>query len=250
MRFIRDCADTNDMCHTGYGRDSRKQGVKNVEIEFGETGPQTNSLHSRVYNRIRNDILNGVYEPGESLVETKLSEELGVSRTPVREALRQLELEGLVQSVPNKGVTVTGISTQDIQDIYTIRMMIEGLAARWAAEKATPDELEELKEAIDLEEFYTAKHNYGSLLRFDTRFHDIIFKASKSKPLMYTLSTFHRYVQKARKVSMSSPERAAEVLEEHKAILQAIIDRDADRAEKLMTEHVRNASLNLLKHGE
>ncbi len=220
-----------------------------MEVVFGDSVQRSNSLHSRVYNRIRNDILNGVYEPGESLVELKLSEELGVSRTPVREALRQLELEGLVQSVPNKGATVRGVTEQDIQDIYTIRMLIEGLAARWAAEKITTEELEELKEAVDLEEFYTTKSNYGNLLRFDTRFHDIIFKASKSKPLMYTLSTFHRYVQKARRVSMSSPERAAEVLQEHKAILQAIIDRDADRAEKLMTEHVRNASLNLLKHG-
>jgi len=224
--------------------------VNIVKVDFGDTGQQSNSLHSRVYNQIRNDILNGVYEPGESLVEMKLSEELGVSRTPVREALRQLELEGLVQSVPNRGVTVRGISQQDIQDIYTIRMMIEGLAARWAAEKITPEEMEELKEAVDLEEFYTVKHNYSNLLQFDTRFHDIIFKASKSMPLMHTLSTFHSYVQKARKVSMSSPERAAAALEEHKAIMQAIIDRDADRAEKLMTEHVRNASLNLLKHGE
>ena len=227
-----------------------KPGVSKMEVVFGDCNGGQIPCTAGVYNRIRNDILNGVYEPGESLVELKLSEELGVSRTPVREALRQLELEGLVQSVPNKGATVRGVTEQDIQDIYTIRMLIEGLAARWAAEKITPEELEELKEAVDLEEFYTTKSNYGNLLRFDTRFHDIIFKASKSKPLMYTLSTFHRYVQKARRVSMSSPERAAEVLQEHKAILQAIIDRDADRAEKLMTEHVRNASLNLLKHGE
>jgi DNA-binding GntR family transcriptional regulator len=218
-------------------------------MEFGDSDPHFNSLHSRVFTQIRNDILNGVYEPGESLIETKLSEELGVSRTPIREALRQLELEGLVQSVPNKGVTVKGVSEQDIQDIYTIRMLIEGLAARWAAEKITPDEMEELKEAIDLEEFYTKKNDYGQLLKFDTRFHDIIFRASKSKPLMHTLSTFHHYVQKARKVSMSSPKRAAEVLQEHKAILQAIIERDADKAEQLTTQHVRNASRNLLNKG-
>jgi len=221
-----------------------------MKIEFGDSEPQFNSLHSRVFNQIRNDILNGVYEPGESLVETKLSEELGVSRTPVREALRQLELEGLVQSVPNKGVTVKGVSKQDIQDIYTIRMMIEGLAARWAAEKITPEELEELQEAVDLEEFYTMKGDYGHLLKFDTRFHDIIFRASKSMPLMHTLSTFHHYVQKARKMSMSSPGRAEKVLEEHKAILQAIIDRDADRAEMLTTQHVKNASENLLRQNQ
>jgi DNA-binding GntR family transcriptional regulator len=187
-----------------------------------------------------------LYQPGESLIETKLSEELGVSRTPIREAIRQLELEGLVQSIPNKGAIVKGISPQDIEDIYTIRMLIEGLAARWATEKITGVELGELKEAIGLEEFYTLKNDLGHLLQFDSRFHDIIFKACKSKPLMHTLSAFHHYVQKARNISLSSPGRARLVLEEHKAIFQAITEHDAERAERLTTEHIRNASLNLL----
>jgi DNA-binding GntR family transcriptional regulator len=206
-----------------------------------------NSLRNRIFNQIQADILNGVYEPGESLTETKLSEELGVSRTPVREALRKLELEGLVQSIPNKGVFVKGVSSQDISDICTIRMLIEGLAAKWAAEKITPHEIDELKEAVELEEFYTMKSNIDQLLQFDTRFHDLIYKACKSKPLMHVLSTFHNYIRKARKISMSSPKRAMEVLKEHKAILQAIIERDAARAEKLATQHAKNASENLLK---
>ena len=216
-------------------------------VEYSDSDSFSSSLRQRIFRQIQNDILNGVYEPGENLIETKLSEELGVSRTPVREALRQLELEGLVQSVPNKGVTVKGVSADDIRDIYTIRMLIEGLAARWATEKITAEELDELKEAVDLEEFYTMKKDYSRLLKLDTRFHDIIFKASKSMPLMHTLSTFHHYIQKARKISMSSAKRAAEVLNEHKAIMQAIIDKDADRAEKLTTAHVKNASDNLLK---
>ncbi|MCX7842718.1 MAG: GntR family transcriptional regulator [Clostridia bacterium] len=203
------------------------------------------SLRGRVFNQLQNDILNGKYQPGESLIETKLSEELGVSRTPIREAIRQLELEGLVQSIPNKGAIVTGISTKDIEDIYTIRMMIEGLAARWAAEKITPAELEELKEAVDLEEFYTAKNDTEHLMKFDSRFHDIIFKASKSKPLMHTLSSFHHYIQRARNASLSSPERARKALEEHKAILKAIVDKEPEKAEALIIEHIRNASLNL-----
>ncbi len=219
-----------------------------MSIEFEENIPRFSSLRDRVFNHLQNDILNGLYEPGDSLIESKLSEELGVSRTPIREAIRQLELEGLVKTVPNKGATVSGISSQDIEDIYTIRMLIEGLAARWAAEKITPKELKELKEAVELEEFYTNKNDTEQLLKFDTRFHDIIYKACKSKPLMHTLSTFHHYVQKARSISMSSPERAAQVLEEHKAILQAIIDGDGYKAEKLSTEHVKKASVNLIKH--
>jgi len=217
------------------------------KVEYDDVENRSGSLQSRVFIQLRNDILNGRYQPGESLIETRLSEELGVSRTPVREALRQLELEGLVQSIPNKGVIVKRISSQDIKDIYTIRMLIEGLAARWATEKITQEELDELKEAVELEEFYTLKNDTNHLLQFDSRFHDAIFKACKSKPLMHTLSSFHHYVQKARNVSLGSPGRAKLVLEEHKAILQAIMEHDAERAERLTTEHIRNASINLLK---
>jgi DNA-binding GntR family transcriptional regulator len=217
------------------------------KVVYDDVENQFGSLRSRVFNQLQNDILNGLYQQGDSLIETKLCEELGVSRTPIREALRQLELEGLVQSIPNKGAIVKGISPQDIQDIYTIRMLIEGLAARWAAEKITVEELKELTDVIELEEFYTGKSDVDHLLQLDSRFHDIIFRASKSKPLMHTLSTFHHYVQKARSVSLKSSGRAKEALEEHKAILQAITAHDAERAEKLTTEHVSKANTNLLK---
>lgn len=217
------------------------------KIEHNETEFNVGSLRGKVFNLLQNDILNGVYQTGDSLVETKLSEELGVSRTPIREAIRQLELEGLVQSIPNKGTFVKGISAQDIEDIYTIRMLIEGLAARWATEKVTDAIIKELKEVVELEEFYTSKNDVSHLLQYDTKFHDIIFKASKSMPLMHTLSAFHNYIQRARNMSLNNPERANMVLSEHKSILQAIIEKDASKAERLTTEHVRNAKINLLK---
>ncbi len=218
-----------------------------AKIEMDDINSVNHSLRGKVFNQLQNDILNGKYHPGESLVETKLSEEMGVSRTPIREAIRQLELEGLVQYYPNKGAVVTGISSKDIEDIYTIRMMIEGLAARWAAQNITPQELEELREALDLEEFYTLKNDTEHLLKLDSRFHEIIFRASKSKPLMHTLSSFHHYVQRARNESLSSPVRARKVLEEHKAILQAIADRNPEMAEKLTKQHVKNASVNFIR---
>lgn len=218
-----------------------------ARIEHDESENFNHSLRGKVFHQLQNEILNGKYNPGESLVETKLSEELGVSRTPIREAIRQLELEGLVQSIPNKGVFVTGISYQDIEDIYTIRMLIEGLAARWAAEKISDTELSELREAVEFEEFYTGRNDTEHLLKLDSRFHDIIFKASKSKTLMHTLSTFHHYVQKARAESLSTPGRARKVLNEHKAILNAIADKDPKKAEKLTVEHIKNASMNLVK---
>ncbi|WP_010248187.1 GntR family transcriptional regulator [Acetivibrio cellulolyticus] len=214
-----------------------------ARIEHDESEINLHSLRAKVFNHIQNDILNGVYKPGDSLTESKLCTELGVSRTPIREAIRQLELEGLVQSIPNKGVFVNGISTKDIEDIYTIRMLIEGLAARWAAENITQEELKELKETIDLEEFYTMKNDTEHLLKLDSKFHEIIFRTSKSRSLMHVLSMFHHYVQKARNASFGSPGRAMKVLDEHKAIFQAISDRDAERAERLTTEHVKNASV-------
>ena len=96
-------------------------------------GKDRNSLSNQVYLHLRDAILNGTYQAGDSLVETKLAEELGVSRTPIREALRQLELEELVTAVPSRGAVVQGISPQDVDDIFVIRLLIEGQAARWAA---------------------------------------------------------------------------------------------------------------------
>jgi len=210
------------------------------------SGQDSSSLRRRVFSLIENDILNGKYQSGDNLIESKLSEELGVSRTPVREAIRQLELEGLVKSIPNKGAVVKGISSQDIEDIYTIRMLIEGLAARWAAEKITAPEIKELHEAIDFEEFYTNKNDTAHLLVYDSRFHEIIYSASKSRPLTQMLSMFHHYIQRARNLSLASQTRAIKVLEEHKAIYEAIAAHDADKAAQLATDHVRNARDNLL----
>jgi DNA-binding GntR family transcriptional regulator len=206
------------------------------------------SLRGKVFEIIERDILNGVYKPGESLTESKLSDQLGVSRTPVREALTQLDFKGLVRFVPNKSAVVTGISEQDIRDIYTIRILIEGLAARWAAEHITDIELQELREAFELEEFYTAKKDLAHLIKLDSQFHKVLFKASKSRPLMHILSTFHHYVQQARGHSLEIPGRAQKALAEHKAILQAISEHNGAKAEQLTVRHIRQASANLLRN--
>jgi DNA-binding GntR family transcriptional regulator len=206
-----------------------------------------NSLRGKVFAKIEQDIINGRYMSGDSLVEGKLSEELGVSRTPVREALGQLELEGLVTLVPNKGAIVKGISNKDIEDIYTIRIMIEGLAARWAAESITDEELKELRDAVLLEEFYTQKNEESHLLDSDSQFHEIIFKASKSRPLMRVLISFHNYISSARSLSLKTPGRPENALNEHKAILEAIESQNADMAELLMNKHIMNAKENVKK---
>ncbi len=209
--------------------------------------PNSMSLHGRVFVKLENDILNGKYKPGESLKEASIANEMKVSRTPVRESIRQLELEGLVAYIPNKGVVVKGLSLEDIRDIFDIRMKIEGLAAKRAASNITPEQLKELQEVVEFEEFYTRKGDTEQILKLDTKFHEIIFRASGSRLLDRTLTSFHHYIQRARNLSLKDKERAKKALIEHKAIMQAIARKDKEKAEILMSEHILNASENIGK---
>jgi DNA-binding GntR family transcriptional regulator len=203
------------------------------------------SLRARVYNSLRENILNGRYKVGENLIELRIAEELNVSRTPVREAIRQLELEGLVESIPNKRFTVKGVSLKDMEDIYRIRKVLEGLSARWAVEQITDEEINELQEVYDLMEFYTQKNDVNQISKLNTRFHEIIFSATKSSVLKHILKDFQFYVKWARHESLSSPGRMEEALKEHLDILQAIRNRSSDDTEKYLTIHVENSSKNL-----
>lgn len=206
------------------------------------------SLRVWVRDYIRECILNGEYKPGEPLIESKLSEELGVSRTPIREAMRQLELEDLVVYIPNRGVFVTGITKQDVDDIYTIRTMIEGLAVRWAVERIDEEGLKQLEEIVELMEYYTGKNDMEKVTKLDTQFHDVIYNACKSKVLKHTLSHLMQHVQRARLDSLKTPHRAEKALQEHRDILNAFLTHDPNQAEKLMIEHISHANHNLHAH--
>ena len=206
------------------------------------------SLASRVFQKIEKEILDGTYRTGENLTEAKLCEQFSVSRTPVREALFQLEQEGLVEIKHNKGAVVVGISEQDIEDIYTIRMQIEGLASKWAAERITDEEKKELMEIVELEIFYAAKDNVEQCRSLDHSFHDGLYTASRSKQLRNMLRSFHNYVGRARANSFKTGDRIKIAATEHKAILDAIIAGNAELAETLTREHVVKAKANLLRY--
>ncbi len=213
---------------------------------------QEHSLSNRVFQKIRDNILNGVYKEQDELRENTIGKELGVSRTPVREALRQLELEGLVTIVPNKGAYVTGITAKDVRDIYTVRSLLEGLCARWATEHITEEQLDELEEIVLLSEFHMKKEGHNNteqIAILDGRFHAVLYEASDSRILGHVLTDFHRYVQMARKSSIVSEERARKSIREHKQILRAIRDKDADLAEQLANEHILHVIQNLKKQG-
>ena len=150
-----------------------------IEMSEYDANRETNdkySLRGRVFNRIRDDILSGRLQENEELRETSISEELGVSRTPVREALRQLELEGLIRIVPNKGAYVTGISPSDVADIYEIRSLLEGLCAKWATTRISSEKLDEMEEIILLSEFHLSKNHFEQLIELDNRFHQLLYE--------------------------------------------------------------------------
>lgn len=207
------------------------------------------SLRGRVFHKIREDILNGKYKENEELREVAIGKELGVSRTPVREALRQLELEGLVKIIPNRGAFVTGIQPKDIHDIYMIRSKLEGLCARWATENITREQLERMEENIYLEEFHAEKGNMEQMVEMDNEFHSILYAACGSKMLEHLLIDYHEYVYRVRRKTLQDQVRAAASNKEHRAIMEAIKSGNADLAEKLADEHIINAYENMTRNG-
>ena len=207
------------------------------------------SLRGRVFHKIREDILSGKYKEHEELKEVAIGEEMGVSRTPVREAFRQLELEGLIQIIPNKGAYVTGITVEDVKDIYMIRSLLEGLCARWACEHITDEQMEEMEENIYLAKFHAQKGHLEQMAELDNRFHDILYEACNSKMLEHQLKDFHEYVLRVRKKTLSNVNRGPKSNEEHEQIMEAIKAKDADKAEKLANMHMINAYENMVQSG-
>ena len=207
------------------------------------------SLRGRVFTKIRDDILNGVYKEHEELKEARIGKELGVSRTPVREALRQLELEGLVQIIPNRGAFVTGISAKEVRDIYMIRSRLEGLCARWACEHITREQLEAMEENVYLAEFHAGKGHMEQMAELDNQFHHTLYRACDSKMLEHLLNDYHEYLLRVRKKALSSIDRGTASNKEHRSIMEAIRAGNADLAERLASEHMKNAYANMVSNG-
>lgn len=218
------------------------------EHDIKRQGADFYSLRGRVFQHLRDDILSGRYEENEELKEVAIGEEMGVSRTPVREAFRQLELEGLIRIIPNKGAYVTGITKKDVEDIYKMRSLLEGLCARWATENITQEQMEELEENVYLSEFHATRGHYDQMAEMDNRFHEIIYEASASKMLEHLLKDFHQYVMRVRQKTLSSQVRSKASNEEHRAIMEAIKGKNADLAEKLANEHIAKAYDNMTNH--
>lgn len=204
------------------------------------------SMADIVFERIEDAILSGEFAAGDVVSELKLCKMLDVSRTPVREALTRLRQEGLVKE-SGKGAIVVGVSKDDLFDIYDVRMRIEGLAAAKCASVITEEQLKELGETLELQEFYTAKNQPDSIKKLDSQFHEQIYSYCQSRTLETLLSELHRKVKRYRKTSVSNPERAVLAVKEHREIFEAIAAHNAALAEELVEKHIRNAKESIIK---
>ena len=207
---------------------------------------KTTSLADQIFERLENDIIQGVYPRGEILTELRLAEELGVSRTPIREALRRLEQERLIESA-GKGSVVLGITETDLLDIMTIRERVEGVAAYYAAQNITPEGIKELSDIVDLQEFYFARKDAAHLHQVDDRFHDAICQLSNRNVLIDTLLPLLRKTRRYRKLSLENWDRTSNTKQEHYAIYQAIVSGNAPLAEELTAKHISNAKAHMMK---
>ena len=204
-------------------------------------------LRELVLDAIREAIINGTLKPRERLMEIQLAEELGVSRTPVREALRKLELEGFIVMVPRKGAYVADISFKDIADVFEIRAALEALAAGLAAERITDEELEEMERLVAEKAEAIANQDMEKLIKVDTMFHEAIYKASRNQRLTSIISNLREQIQRYRTSSLAYPGRMQRSLEEHRSIVEAIQSRDSQIAQQVAREHIENAENSIIE---
>ncbi|MEN8905776.1 MAG: GntR family transcriptional regulator [Clostridiales bacterium] len=204
-------------------------------------------LREVIFNSLREAIIIGELKPGERLMEVQLAEKMGVSRTPVREAIRKLELEGFVDMVPRKGAQVANLSIKDIMDVLEIRASLDSLAAKLAADKITHDELKELKNVYDQFVNYVEKENINGSVKKDVEFHEIIYKASRNEKLIQILNNLREQVQRFRIIYIKDTSSHKDLIEEHFEIYDALCKKDSFKAVKIAKEHIIKQQEGIIK---
>lgn len=210
---------------------------------------RTTSLADQVFEKLEKDILLGVYPRGEILTELKLAEQLGVSRTPIREALRRLEQERLIADA-GKGSLVLGLTPENLIDIMDIRIRVEPMAAYYATVNRTPEGIEELSHNIDLQEFYCSRHDAGHLSQEDNTFHGVVCKMCARSAIQDILQPLLRKTSRYRKIAPKNYEQQQKSFEGHQNIFRAIAAGDADLAVQLTTSHIEQAKKNMIERYE
>ncbi len=206
------------------------------------------SIRRRIYDFLREQLLSGEIQPHQHLVEAKIARDIGTSRTPVREAFHSLELEGLIESIPRVGYVVKPISEQEVEEICEIRAAIEGLAARWAMQKAHKKLVEELEKNIFLSDKKVSKGDVRAFVDMDAQFHEIISKFSGSQRLLELAQTLRRHMLRYRIQSIYSVDNVLRAIEGHKEILQAIKRRDLEEVNTAIRYHMERSKKDILRY--
>lgn len=223
-----------------YGSGRKRRGMQSSRIRrMRESQSGERGLFQQAYDEIRRRILSGELRPSSVLSEHQLATSLQLSRTPVREAIKRLEQEGLVQSLPNRGTFVTELSAHDILEIYQIRERLESLAARIAAEHMTPDEVRALEQEIALTQASIAEGHITDAFAADIRFHKLIIAVTQNERLSTVLATFDDQMYRVRALLTQSSERLQTSFDQHRAIVERIQAHDGPGAERVMEEHLR-----------
>ena len=197
------------------------------------------SLTDEIADIVRERILRGEYEIGEKIKENQIADELRVSRTPIRDAFKLLENEGLIDYIPNRGCFAKGFTKQDVHDIYAVREALEELAVQWAVERMERNEIQALQEQWDLMEFYTKKKDSQKVLELNSAFHEQIYASARSRFLAQVLRSYKDYLDKTRKTFFYKQDFLESILDEHHSILEAIERRDSHAAVEAVHRHLK-----------
>lgn len=204
-------------------------------------------LRDVIFNTIREAIIVGELKPGERLMEVQLAEKMGVSRTPVREAIRKLELEGLVEMLPRKGAHVADLSVKDIMNVLEVRSTLDGLASTLSAERITDEELKELRHVQQQFANYVEKDNLQGIIKKDVEFHDIIYRSSRNDKLMQIINNLREQAQRFRVVYLKDYSNPKDINEEHAEIIEAIAARNVVAAQQAAQKHIKAQETAIIK---
>lgn len=202
---------------------------------------QNRPIREVVYESLRKTLIEGKVPLGERFIEKEYSDRLNISRTPIREALKQLELEGLVEYIHRSGVVVNTITKEDVIEVYRIRQSLELLVITTAMENITEQEVDEINQLLDYTEKVNSEGKIDEVINLFSKFNSVIYKASKMKRLPFMISNLNSYLQRFRNISIEDNTRREKALVEHRYILQAIVSKDKNLAEKTIKKHLEDS---------
>ncbi|MBQ1329426.1 MAG: GntR family transcriptional regulator [Mogibacterium sp.] len=205
-------------------------------------------LSAGLYAELQSDILSGAIPNSSKLTEQAICKKYNVSRTPVREAFRQLEADGLIENIPNRGAFVTGLTRRDISDLFDLRALFEVQAVEWAIKRMTSEDIDKLAETVEFMEFYTLKDDVDKVLTFNSQFHNIIYAGTGNRMIQKTLAIYQTYLKHSAPAKTYTGDYLKTILEEHKAIFEAFESKNPAAGRKAMEYHMAQSKLRRISN--